>query len=77
MERKWEERIKRQGEAGLSTGGPRAGRHLRHTSTVCVCVLSNVILYKYAQMLILEWLFNYHLNSRGCVGVCVCVCVCV
>ncbi len=28
----------RQGEAGLSIGGPRAGRHLSHTSTVCVCV---------------------------------------
>ena len=46
MERKWEERIKRQGEAGLSTGGPRAGRHLRHTSTVyvCVCVYVCVLL---------------------------------
>lgn len=33
--------LKRQGEAGLSMGGPRAGTHLSHTSTVRVgvCVL--------------------------------------
>ncbi len=32
---------KRQREAGMSTGGPKAGRHLSHTSIVCVyvCVL--------------------------------------
>lgn len=41
MERKGGGVTNRRGGAGLSIGGPRAGRHLSHTSTVCVyvCVL--------------------------------------